>query len=251
MMTASQSSLAQWGRAFGVALMLHGSVTALAVMASSRSIDVAGSNEPAIAVELAPPTDELGESSVTAAPGTIADNVDPEPHDIAEPLRAETAQAEPSAPLLVAETAVTPPPRLIEKPRPKKPVKKPRSTPAKDNPTERDATTSSVPAAAPRSGRSGASLASWQSALAAHLDRHKRYPSAARANGATGTVLLVIAIDRGGNVIAASVGRSSGTAVLDSEGTALAQRASPVPAPPPEVSGNRITLSVPVRFDVR
>ena len=117
---------------------------------------------------------------------------------------------------------------------------KPRSTRPKEYPTERDAIASSVPAAAPRPGRSGASLANWPSVLAAHLNRHKRYPASARADGLTGTVVLVIAIDRSGNVISASVGRSSGAAVLDSEGTALAHRASPVPPPPPEIGGSRM-----------
>jgi len=251
MTRAEQSSLARWGGAFTIALALHGAATALMVLASSRNSDVVGNAEPAIAVDLAPPASELGESSVTAAPRTIADAVAPEPHEITEPPPEESAAAEPSAPLVVAEAAVAPPPTPAEKPRPKKPVTKPRPTRAKDHPTERDATASSVPAAAPRPGQSGASLASWQSVLAVHLDRHKRYPASARADGVTGTVVLVIAIDRGGNVLSASVGRSSGVAVLDGEGTALAHRASPVPPPPPEIGGSRIRLSVPVRFNVR
>ena len=37
---------------------------------------------------------------------------------------------------------------------------------------------------------------------------------------------------------------------LDRETIAMIQRASPLPAPPAEVQGTRITLTVPVRFDI-
>ncbi|MDC7986309.1 energy transducer TonB, partial [Rhodoplanes sp. TEM] len=106
-------------------------------------------------------------------------------------------------------------------------------------------------APAPGAGSGGASLASWQGRVAAHLNRHKTYPSEARARNESGIVVLVFSIDRSGGVISASLGRSSGSAALDREATALARRASPVPAPPPGVGGSRIRLTVPIRFNVR
>ena len=85
MTRTEQSSSARWGSAFAIALALHGAATGLTVLASSRSSEAVGNAEPAIAVDLAPPASELGKSSVTAAPGTIADAVAPDPHEITEP----------------------------------------------------------------------------------------------------------------------------------------------------------------------
>jgi periplasmic protein TonB len=50
-------------------------------------------------------------------------------------------------------------------------------------------------------------------------------------------------------VLSARLSRSSGDSVLDQEAVAMVFRASPVPAPPPEVNGSVIPLNVPVRFN--
>jgi protein TonB len=92
------------------------------------------------------------------------------------------------------------------------------------------------------------SPARWQARLASHLERRKRYPSAARRQGQQGTAQVRFTIDGSGNVQSVSLVRSSGVALLDEEVVALVRRASPVPAPPPGV--NR-TIVVPIRFSVR
>jgi protein TonB len=55
-------------------------------------------------------------------------------------------------------------------------------------------------------------------------------------------------IDERGNVLSASLARSSGFAELDQEVVALVRRASPVPAPPP---GANRSITAPVRFSTR
>ena len=42
--------------------------------------------------------------------------------------------------------------------------------------------------------------------------------------------------------------KSSGFTLLDDEVLELIQRAQPVPAPPPEIPGDRIEVAVPVAF---
>ena len=106
-------------------------------------------------------------------------------------------------------------------------------------PSERTAATQTA------SGISSLSPANWQSHLMAHLERRKRYPSAARARGERGIVYVRFTIDEGGNVQSASLARSSGFAELDQEVLSLVRRASPVPAPPPEAQR---TITAPVRF---
>jgi protein TonB len=86
--------------------------------------------------------------------------------------------------------------------------------------------------------------------LIAHLNRAKRYPSEARQRREEGTVRLSFSIDRSGRVLSYQIIGSSGSAALDQEALGMIQRASPLPAPPPELGGARISLTVPVRFNL-
>ncbi len=105
-------------------------------------------------------------------------------------------------------------------------------------------------AAAPQasSGQRSESPARWQSRLMAHLERHKRYPAAARQRRQEGTVLVRFAIDGGGNVQSVQLARSSGHTELDEAVLTLVRRASPMPAPPPEAPRD---ITAPVRFQIR
>lgn len=95
---------------------------------------------------------------------------------------------------------------------------------------------------------SSVSPARWQSRLMAHLERRKRYPAGAKSRREEGVVYVRFRIDEAGNVLTASLARSSGFQELDSEVLSLVQRASPVPAPPPDA--NR-TITAPVKFSRR
>jgi protein TonB len=141
----------------------------------------------------------------------------------------------------------------VEKPKEKPKEKKPRprnQQAAADSKAMRQAEVRAQPsdrmaAAQTASGVSSMSPANWQSLLMAHLEHRKRYPSDARARGDRGTVYVRFSIDSSGNVLSASLVRSSGFSELDQEVVSLVHRASPVPAPPP---GTNRTITVPVRF---
>lgn len=89
--------------------------------------------------------------------------------------------------------------------------------------------------------------ARWQSRLIAHLERRKKYPDGARRRGEQGTAYIRFRIDDRGNVLSASLAGSSGFPELDREVVALVRRASPVPAPPPDVNKD---ITAPVTFSV-
>ncbi|MGX9425457.1 MULTISPECIES: energy transducer TonB family protein [Bradyrhizobium] len=101
-------------------------------------------------------------------------------------------------------------------------------------------------AAQTASGVSSVSPANWQSLLMAHLERRKRYPPGAQSRGERGVAYVRFTIDDRGNVLSASLARSSGFAELDQEVLALVRRASPVPTPPADA--NR-AITAPVRFN--
>lgn len=108
-----------------------------------------------------------------------------------------------------------------------------------------DAPATAAPKPAQASAGSGMSPARWQSRVNAHLNRHKRFPSGAKGQG---VVAVRFAISPSGQVLSASVARSSGDAVLDSAAVDLVRRASPVPAPPPSIAQVRLGITVPISF---
>ena len=91
----------------------------------------------------------------------------------------------------------------------------------------------------------------WESTLLAHLEKLKRYPYMAQRAGQEDVVYIAFTIDRLGKVLDFEIKRSRGYALLDGEVRALIERASPLPPPPTEVTGERIKMVVPVEFFVR
>lgn len=195
----------------------------------------------------------------------------PEPPPVME--KAPPAAALPTPPaidpleaqMLAALTDVdVPVPLARPLPRPRPPAEKPAAQKAPKTKAERKAQREPASAAAEKPAapvrasnrnRAEKTVASssvargdsnrWKARVVAHLERRKRYPSAARARGEQGTVLVAFRIDAGGRVLSASLARSSGHSALDEAALAMVERASPVPAPP---SGEGTTLTAPVRF---
>jgi protein TonB len=92
--------------------------------------------------------------------------------------------------------------------------------------------------------------ANWQSKLVGWLARYKRYPRLAQEQHQQGTALLRFSMDRQGRVLSAQLARGSGFSLLDDEAMALIQRAQPLPAPPPELAGERLELVIPIEFSL-
>ncbi len=94
-------------------------------------------------------------------------------------------------------------------------------------------------------------MPAWQGRLAGLLQRAKRYPESAREAGQEGAAAVTFTMDRAGRVLSVRLARSSGSQALDEEAVALVRRAEPLPAPPPELPGQTVTLTVPIRFSLR
>lgn len=102
-----------------------------------------------------------------------------------------------------------------------------------------------------KTARGTANLASYQAKLVAHLTRHRSYPDAARRRRLEGSARVSFTINGSGRVVAVSLARSTGHAVLDREALAMVRRASPFPAIPAGLGKSRLTVRAPVRFDIR
>lgn len=186
---------------------------------------------------------------------------------VEEQQEEELAQLEKvEVPLPIAKPKPPEPKKEIEKkPVVKKEVVKkedPKKTPVKQRQQEQASSKQAVKAQAQvaqtnrnaaRQSASGLFASSmtparWQSRLMAHLERRKKYPSAAKSRGEEGVVYVRFRIDDSGKVLSASLAQSSGWPDLDREVLSLVQRASPVPAPPPDANK---TITAPVKFSRR
>jgi protein TonB len=109
-------------------------------------------------------------------------------------------------------------------------------------------------------GRPGAST-DYNALLIAWLERHKEYPRRAKLRRQEGTALLVFAIDREGRLLDYRIVNGTGHELLDKEVAQMIERASPLPAVPPEIiewetargaePADHIEYRVPVEFILR
>jgi len=172
----------------------------------------------------------------------VEEKVEPEP----ETKPVETEIKPPQLPEVKAAEVVLPPKAEPPKPKPKPKKKKQKAAPRTTAPPSSQAMPGDRAAAPAEGMASSMSPATWRGALMAHLNRHKRFPSGAAG---TGVATVAFTIDRSGRVLSARLVRSAGDAALDAEAASLPRRASPVPAPPPNIGGGSITLAVPIRFN--
>lgn len=174
---------------------------------------------------------------------SLAERLSPPVIDLPDPADAEPPKAAPALP----RTKPNPPPeprrtRVVAEPAPATPAPAPSAPPAVQTPT---AEPTEFARAAPQST---AAIPSWQGAVLAHLERHKRYPSSARSDRQEGTATVQFTVDRAGTVSRITLVRSSGFATLDEEIVALLGRASPLPPPPTEAGVGPFELVAPVQF---
>lgn len=142
--------------------------------------------------------------------------------------------------------------KTVEKPRPRpKKEKREKAAPAKAVVTASVDAKVGAQASAPKASQSSGSSVSaskWNSQLIGWINRHKRYPSAARSRRAVGTANVTFVVSASGKVTSVRLTRSSGDADLDRAALSILQGAT-VPAPPPEKVGTAVVA--PLMFTLR
>jgi protein TonB len=94
-------------------------------------------------------------------------------------------------------------------------------------------------------------LNSYVAQLAAALRNRLRYPEAARAQGLEGVATVRFTMQRSGRIVSASLVRSTGNPALDQAALAAASPGSSLPAAPEAMPQQQLTVSVPLRFNLR
>lgn len=275
------SSVARWGICLVLVLGAHAGA-AVALLAHWHEPSATIASAPAIPIDLAPapaaptivpsqlppgpaqpqaqappaPEKKIVKADVAPKPEVPVNKPETKPvpeKPIEKPLEANSVPA----PQKTVMLAMLPPPR----PRIKLQAHEKRR--AKAAPPSQRASSASAPSAAERHARRTAALSpgvtqhdsdalpNWKSRLLARLERYKRYPPEAQQRGEEGVAQLAFSIDRSGGVHNAHIVHSSGSPLLDRATLALVQHAQPLPAPPAGIGGARISIVVPIQYDIR
>lgn len=210
---------------------------------------------PPVALMILPTDDPASVATPAKQPDKIKQIQSATPQEKAESKEAVKSVEAPNPELVVAKKMHH---KVITKPQPVKPhdVEVP---PAPTPPApETHAPASHPQQSAGRAGSSAVSAPSpgevnWVGLLRQRLDRFKRYPAQALRQQAKGVVYLSLTLNREGQVLSVALAKSSGTPTLDREALALPTRAVPLPAPTDDIAPGQpqITLTLPIRFDLR
>jgi TonB family protein len=110
-------------------------------------------------------------------------------------------------------------------------------TVAARDPTPLPASPKSAPAA---------TVADWRLQMVDRIEQAKAFPASGYCK--EGLVKVSFRIDRTGKLLASEVSESSQVPAFDAEALAILKRAQPFPPPPEDVTGDFVSLSVPIRF---
>ncbi|MCI0601000.1 MAG: TonB family protein [Beijerinckiaceae bacterium] len=242
-----------WSLAAGIAASLHlGAAAALLTMSPELESEETGA--PAIEISLAPaaphvidtpdvPPGPLADEAAAASPSVAS----PEDKEIDQPkvARAEAEEAD----VTRGEKSEKPIEDPSPAPRANAVLSSESSASEATAPPKSEAALPAPKPAAPAHGLDRAAQAaklSWERALLAHFNRHKRYPGGAQRR--TAEVSVAFTLDRRGHVTGYRVKRTSGVPAFDEAALAMIRRAHPVPAPPPAIADEELTFEVPVLF---
>ncbi len=279
----------RWSGALAIVLALHGVAAWLLLTQAIAPISQPPAPE-AVMLDLAPDLPPIQPANVeppapaaAQTPPTLAPAPAPIPPPPPEPPPPEPPAPDlpapdlppldlPPTPPVAAEVELpVPPPPLPPPPRPqprpklKPPVRRveresppPAAAverpfqPAAPSPASTPAPVQAAPQASSRPPAPASVIpSSWRGDLLGRLQRAKRYPDLARSRGDQGVATVSFTMDRAGRVLAVTLVRSSGSALLDEEAAALVRRAEPLPRLPDEIGGATLTLTVPISFALR
>jgi periplasmic protein TonB len=263
------AGIRRWGTSAMAIVAAHAALIALAMNWTTQRPSP-GVSLPVIMVDMAPVSSSPQPTPMDLAPGPVMQAADASPPEAATqqaieeqiaptPLQEkpevaappEQKQAVPQKPEpanLVPDQKPTPVKPKVVRPEAKKPVDAP---PAPRTTAAPRAERQSPAASAVSAGASAAAVASYKQMVAAHLQRFKQYPPAAKAAGQQGTARVSFTLSRSGQVLSAGLGGSSGYAALDAETLAMVRRAQPFPAFPPDVKQGSMSFAAPVAFYIR
>src|SRR5262245_2331412 len=260
-MAEDLADLRRWVMCGAIVVLAHGAIAA--AMVTWRDTIEPAEPAAAIVIEFAPLPVAPAAPQTDIAPGPEQTMSEPSPERPVEQMEEKPKTEE----KLAAKPVDEPPPEIKPAPNPEVALAPPRQeveSPQRQEPRTPAPTTSAPQAlpeqtaalpAAPAQGQitpnTSNAVPTWKSQIVALLERNKRYPESAQSRRQQGIAQVFFSLDRKGRVIDSRLVRSSGANALDEEALALLRRAQPFPPPPREVPGERVDLTVPIRFNLK
>jgi len=269
----SEPSDRRWSRSVELLLALFLNLLFLIALFYRPNYDLQKMKKqpPAISVDLVPP--QQAQPKPKTQPAPKAEKQQPKPEEKKPKPQKQEEKKKPvekyresggdpnlkpgRAPKVEADKSKVAPEKKAEKPKPNAP-KKPAANvpdwakalePGYDLPKQADSSvaksrgTNNQNSLSDRIGEGGGDV--YLNQLVAQVAAHVRYPDT--ANGNIGIAVLMISIDRGGNLQALQLTRSSGRQDLDWAATEAVRRSAPFrPLPPDFPAPAVITLKIPV-----
>jgi len=234
----------RWGVAGGVALAVHIGLAVLAIVAVRPQ--QAPVPEPVVLIDLPP------EAAPAPAAQTETQQAEPQPEYVPTPQLTPRIDIPPvNAPLPRDPITLPPPPPPLPARRTESVAAKPAAAalaPLAVTATGAGTGTSATPGNDPKAKQREAD---YFSLVSAHLNRRKQYPREAKQARQQGVVTVRFTVDRGGNVSATSIKRSSGHALLDQATLDLLIRVSPLPRMPASMQRDSVTIAVPIEYSLK
>jgi protein TonB len=227
-----RASTLRWATCFAVVAAAHAAVAVSLLQSHAASDFEAGA--PVVMLELPEIPAAPSQPPSDLAPGPPEEQTEATP-----PPKEETKPPEQEAELALP---------VPEPPKPQPPVEQ---RDAMALPSAELPPAAAAPPTAGAAVQTPATFIRWQSALAAHLERFKRYPTTARSRGEQGTAKVAFTIDHEGHLLSSHILQSSGSSTLDEETLAMLARAQPMPKPPANAPDSALSFVVPVRFNIR
>ena len=88
--------------------------------------------------------------------------------------------------------------------------------------------------------------AKWESKLSGYIESHTRYPKVQK--GKTAIVVVSLVLNRQGHVLSVGISESSGDPLFDEAAISAIHRSEPLPPPPPGLTDEQFSYSLPMKF---
>ena len=249
-------------------------------MAEEPVEEVEPEPEPEPVVEPEPESEPVAEPEPIAEPEPVVEEVvepepvpEPEPEpEIVEPVPEPEPEPEPVvvqklADVLPVQMKPKPPVKKVEAPKPVKKVEAPKSQKAPAPTPPAGATNSShsegtvgevaqSQAASSSSGSGGgaasrAAMVDYKSSVVQMLNRYREYPERAKRRRIEGQNSIRVVIAKDGSIEVFEMISGSGSKLLDRETQRMIERVKQFPPFPEHMIEERITLTIPVIYNIR
>jgi len=177
----------------------------------------------------------------------------PEPKPEPKPIVAALPVPVPAAPVVKPALPVPTPAPVAAAPV-AKPVEVAKVAPPPAAPAPAPVAAAPAPAAATKAGDDAARLDGVRNIYRANMlrltYRHVIYPATALSKNQEGTVIMKVAVNRAGKVINIGYEKESDFAALNKAAEKAVKKASPFPAVPTQLPGDKFEFSIPIKFRI-